>query len=205
MKRICLRSDREFLYNITVMLRRIHTVVHLLILCLFAVSCRDDSKSSAPPPAGPPGGGGSQGLSAIQADRDTKLLREIVAREPKNVDAWIKLGNISMDAGRFQEAVDAYGAALDIDPKNVNVRVDMGTCYRGLGKPVRAIEEYRKAIEMKPDHVYAYKNLGVVLAFDLQRNEEAIKAFQSYLKLAPNAPDALQISNLIDDLKKKSK
>ncbi|MGW8178724.1 MAG: tetratricopeptide repeat protein [bacterium] len=182
---------------------RMHTVVYALVIAVLAVSCSDDSKSSYPP-AGPSGGGGSSELSALQADRDVKLLREIVAREPENVDAWIKLGNIFMDTGKFQEAVDAYGAALAIDPKNVNVRVDMGTCYRSLGDPVRAVEEYRKAIAVKPDHVYAYKNLGVVLAFDLQRNAEAIKAFREYLKLAPNAPDALQISNLIDELKKKS-
>lgn len=183
---------------------RIYTLFQAVAFCALVVSCSDDSKSSYPP-AGPAGGAGSPELSALQADREAKLLREIVTREPKNVDAWVRLGNMSMDSGKYQDAVDAYAAALDIDPMNVNVRVDMGTCYRNLGNPVRAVEEYRKAIEIEPKHIYAYKNLGVVLAFDLQRNEEAIKAFQSYLKLSPNAPDALQISNLIDELKKKSK
>jgi tetratricopeptide (TPR) repeat protein len=107
-----------------------------------------------------------------------------------------------MDSQRLQEAIQAYSEALKIDPSNVDVRVDMGTCYRNLGDPNKAVEEYGKALQYNPNHPFAHRNLGVVLALDLHRKEEAIKEFQTYLKLSPGAQDASQISHLVDELRK---
>jgi tetratricopeptide (TPR) repeat protein len=83
----------------------------------------------------------------------------------------------------------------------VDVRVDMGTCYRNTGRPDRAVEEYRKALAINPRHLNAHRNLGVVLAFDLGDKKQAIKAFEEYLRLSPNAPDADQLRQEIARLK----
>lgn len=83
----------------------------------------------------------------------------------------------------------------------MDVRVDMGTCYRGIGRSDRAVEEYRKAIVINPSHLYAHRNLAVVLAFDLGYKEQAVKEFEEYLRLSPNAPDAYQIREEIARLK----
>ncbi len=128
-------------------------------------------------------------------------LQDMVRQDPKNLKAWIEIGNILMDTSRFHEAIDAYQKALDLDQKNVNVRVDMGTCYRQAGKPEKAVEEYRKAIATDPGHLNAHRNLGVVLAFDLRDNKAAIREFEEYLRLAPNAYDAEKIRQLLAKLK----
>jgi len=106
-----------------------------------------------------------------------------------------------MDSSRFYEAIDAYQKALALDEKNVNVRVDLGTCYRSVGKPDKAAEEYRKAIAINPNHINAHRNLGIVLAFDLNDKKGAIKEFQEYLRLSPQAPDATQMGQLIEKLR----
>jgi Tfp pilus assembly protein PilF len=129
-------------------------------------------------------------------------LKETIRQNPKDVNAQIELGNIYMDTHRFADAIEAYSKALEIDPNNVNVRVDMGTCYRSIGKPERAAEEYRKAISINPNHANAHRNLGVVLAFDFKRKSEAVKEFEQYLALLPNAPDAPKVRDLIAKLKK---
>lgn len=109
--------------------------------------------------------------TSISVDNDITRLREITSREPDNLNAWIMLGNLLMDTGRFREASDAYGRALEMDPKNIDVRVDMGTCFRNAGEPGAAVAEYRKALEYDRSHAYAHKNLGVVLVYDLGRIE----------------------------------
>lgn len=138
---------------------------------------------------------------SIQTQKEITLLQDLVRQDPKNVDVWIKLGNILMDTYRFQEAIDAYQKVLELDPKNVDVRVDMGTCFRNIGRFDRAVEEYKKAISINPRHVNAHRNLGVVLAFDLGQKEQAIKELEEYLRLSPDAFDAQQIRQMIAQLK----
>jgi cytochrome c-type biogenesis protein CcmH/NrfG len=169
----------------------------LILVCLVAVllfaNCqkKEEPKVQSPLPAG----------TMVMQDKILQL-QELVKQDPKNLNAWIGLGNSLMDSGRFPEAVDAYQKALDMDPKNTDVRVDMGTCYRSAGQPDKAAEEYRKAIASNPAHANAHRNLGIVLAFDLKNKPEAIREFEEYLRVAPTAPDAQRISQLLIELKK---
>ena len=144
-------------------------------------------------PSGPPG--------TVQSMDQAKLLKEALAKDPKNVDGWISLGNMMMDSSRFSEAVNAYEKALAIDPKNIDVRVDLGTCYRNIGKPDMAVKEYRKALEVNPQHLHALKNMGIVYAYDLRDSKEAVKAFEKALAVAPNDPDAERLKQEIQKLK----
>ena len=168
----------------------------LVIICsvflFLLVSCRqkEESRGQAPSPAE---------VQGVQAQ--ILQLQEMVRQNPKNLSAWIQLGDISMDSSRFYEAIDAYQKALALDEKNVNVRVDLGTCYRSVGRPDKAAEEYRKAIAINPDHINAHRNLGIVLAFDLHDRKGAIRELEEYLRLSPQAPDAAQTGRLIERLK----
>lgn len=137
----------------------------------------------------------------VKNQAEIQQLESIAKANPTNANAWTALGNALMDAQRYAEAIIAYQKSLDIDPKNVDVRVDMGTCYRGVGQPERAIEEYKKGIQFNPRHAMAYMNSGVVYAYDLGKKAEAAKAFEKYLELAPNAPNAADIRQEIQKLK----
>jgi tetratricopeptide (TPR) repeat protein len=139
----------------------------------------------------------------VKNPAEIQQLEAIAKSNAGNANAWIALGNAQMDAQRFAEAIISYQRALDIDPKNVDVRVDMGTCYRGLGQPEKAIEEYRKGLTYNPRHPMAYMNSGVVYAYDLGKKAEAVKSFEKYLELAPNAPNAADIRGEIQKLKGK--
>ncbi len=168
----------------------------LFIACLaaflFLANCqkKEEPKVQTPLPSVP-----------IQTQNEIGLLQEAVRQDPKNVNAWMNLGNILMDTSRFQEAIDAYQKALELDPKNVDVMVDMGTCYKNIGKPDRAAEEFRKAIKINPSHLYAHRNLGVVLANDIGDKKQAIKEFEEYLRLSPNTPDTQRIRQEVVRLK----
>jgi regulator of sirC expression with transglutaminase-like and TPR domain len=64
-----------------------------------------------------------------------------------------------------------------------------------------AVKEYRKALETDPKHLQAIKNLGIVYAYDLHDNKEAVKAFEKALAVAPNDPDAERLKQEIQKLK----
>jgi tetratricopeptide (TPR) repeat protein len=170
---------------------------NLLLACLSSLlllaSCqkKEEPKVQSPYPSSP-----------IYAEDELKLLRNEVNQNPKDIAAWIKFGNTLMDSHRYQEAIDAYQKALELDQKKVDVRVDMGTCFKYIGQFEKAVEEYRKAIAIDPRHVNAYRNLGVVLGFDLGNKEEAIKALEESLRLSPHGPDADNARKAIAELTK---
>ena len=172
------------------------TIIALIIFAVALVGCK--AKESSPPltPKNLPSAGGR-----ISFTDEIKSLEKVLEKAPKDLATLIKLGNLLMDAGRNEEAVSAYGRALEIDSNNQNVRVDMGVCYRRMGRPDIGVETIRKAIAMQPNHAMAHQNLGVILYDDFQQYPEAIKEFEIYLKLSPNAPNAQGIRELIQNLK----
>ncbi|MDQ7787140.1 MAG: tetratricopeptide repeat protein [Thermodesulfovibrionales bacterium] len=167
-------------------------LVFLFVLTLFSIGCekKEQQKAIQPPFSGP-----------VQSQGQVQKLQEMVRQNPQDVHVWVQLGNMLMDTHSYQEAIDAYQKSLELDPKNINVRVDMGTCYRNIGQPQKAVEEYKKALAIDPDHINAHRNLGVVAAFDLKDKKLAVKALEEYLRLAPGAPDAAQVRQLIASLK----
>ncbi len=168
-------------------MKRVLAVV-MLALMIGACQQKEQPKPQAPQASG-------------QLQSDPKVLQDIVAKDPGNVKAWIQLGNMLMDTGRFGEAAEAYQKAIAIEPTNVDVRVDLGTCLRNVGKSDLAVKEYRKALELNPNHPNGRKNLGVVLAYDLKEYPQAVKEFEAYLQIMPNAPDAASVRNEVQRLK----
>lgn len=190
-------------------MKNIAIAAFLSIVAMIGCQQKDDSKPQFQPPVGQAGQGpqgtGPMGSGPIQGFDKVKMLQDVVAKDPKNMNALIELGNILMDTRRYAEAVEPYGKALALDPKNVDVRVDMGTCLKESGKPDMAIKEYLKALAINPNHINANKNMAVVLAYDLKDGKQAIKYFEKSLSLAPNAPDAGAIKAEIDKLKAMTK
>jgi tetratricopeptide (TPR) repeat protein len=180
-------------------MNKIFLILCLAVFAVYGCQQKEEPKPQFQPPVGqlPPGGvsGPVQGVDTA------KLLQETVKKDPKNVNAWVELGNLMMDTKRYDEAIGAYAKALELDPKNVNVRVDMGTCYRYAGKPDMAIKEYKKALEFDPNHMNAHKNMGVVLTYDLKDYKQALKEFEQVLLLEPNGPDTAAIKAEIEKLK----
>jgi tetratricopeptide (TPR) repeat protein len=170
---------------------------YILLVCLIIltiISCRKLEKNIASVPP-------QQIEHQINFTEKIESLKTLLKEHPDSLNGWIQLGNYSMDAGLFKDAIVAYEKALSLDPNNVDVRVDLGTCYREIGNPQKAIEEYKKALKIKPDHANALKNSAVVYSHDLKDKKSAITMLENYLKYYPEAPDKIQIASWLADLK----
>lgn len=156
--------------------------VSLLIpaFCAFS-ACK---KAEQPPP--PAGGGDAVRLSDLS---EIESYKEILKKDPNNLQALINIGNRYYDSGQDRLAADAYQRALAIDPANSNVRVDMAISHRRLGNPDLAIEELKKAISMNPRHAQARYNLGVILIHDKKDVQGGVKAWEGLLENVPDFPD----------------
>jgi tetratricopeptide (TPR) repeat protein len=128
-------------------------------------------------------------------------LKEIVKKDPKNLPAWVELGNLYFDTDQPKEAIEAYGRYLAVKPDNPDVRTDMGIMYRKLGQFDRAVEEFRKAARSDPKHVNSRYNIGLVLLHDKGDIQGAIKAWEEYLKVDPNSEKSQRIRSQIEKMK----
>jgi cytochrome c-type biogenesis protein CcmH/NrfG len=160
-------------------------------------------------PSMPPTGAPSPTLPApappardsMEVASQIQTLKEIVTKDPKNLPAWVELGNLYFDSDQPKEAIEAYSHYLAVKPDNPDVRTDMGIMYRKLGQFDRALEEFRKAAQTDPKHANSRYNIGLVLLHDKQDMKDAIKAWEEYLKVDPNSERAQRIRAQIEKMK----
>src|SRR4029079_17238087 len=65
--------------------------------------------------------------------------------------------------GRYEEAIEEYNKAIEIDPRDYNGHYNKGNSLSNLGRNEEAIEEYNKAIEIDPRDYNGHYNKGISL------------------------------------------
>lgn len=170
---------------------------------IFMKEAADTLPQSSPPSAN------TQGESSpLPSELQQRLnnAEKLAAADPGSAPDWINLGNAYFDAHEPQKAIHAYEHALSLAPKNPDVLTDLGIMYREIGEFEKALECFRKATAVEENHQPAMFNMGVVLAYDLQRHKEAIEIWERLLRINPQAqtPDGKSISEIIRELPKKN-
>lgn len=142
------------------------------------------------------------GMSPDQASRIMNFEKQVAAN-PQDVQAWTNLGNTYFDVGNFQKAINAYNKSLELNPSQPNVLVDLGVMYRRNKQPDMAIQSFDKASSLNPMHEQARFNKGIVLMYDLQNKDEAVKTWEELLTINPvaMAPNGQSVRDLIDSVK----
>ncbi len=155
----------------------------------------EGTAAGSPTPASQPGV-----VDPAVLQQNEARLKSSLAANPNDANALIQLGNLYYDAGRFRDAVDYYGRALDLDPRNVDVRTDRGTSYWNLSQPDAAIAEFKKALEVDPSHAQTLYNMGVVYLNGKNDPVEARKTWEKLLASNPNYPERSKVQEQLDSL-----
>lgn len=174
----------------------------LLLFILFAAGgCRKKEPSR-----------GAEGEDAIRlsALNEIENYKEILRKDPNNLQALIGIGNLYFDTRQDQLAIEHYRRALTLDPRNVNVRTDMAVCYRRKGDPDKAVEELKKVISIDPRHPQSRYNLGVILIHDKKDIEGGVEAWEALLESIPEYPyrdslkaEIMKMRTMINSMKPK--
>jgi tetratricopeptide (TPR) repeat protein len=116
------------------------------------------------------------------------------------------LGSSLFQQKRIDEAIQQYRIAIAISgTKNPDAHYNLGVALLARNEHGAAEKEFRLAIaqrlkELPEDHF----NLALALQ-EQGRIGEAITAYEYYLRLAPNAPDAERIRTIVQHLKQQKK
>ena len=156
---------------------------------IFSISSVGKSQQPAAIPAG----------SGSPTDYATRIAEaeKIVAKDPKNLNAWLSLGNDYFDTEQVQKAIHAYGKVLEIEPNNPNVLTDQGVMFRKVGWYDKAIANFEKASQLDPKHLQSLFNLGIVYAVDMKDHVKARPYWKKILEIDPNSPVAMQVKGMM--------
>jgi tetratricopeptide (TPR) repeat protein len=147
----------------------------------------------------PGSGGGAPAISMDPAVRQRIAeLQAAVAKDPKNGDLLVQLGNAAYDADDSRLAVDSYEQALKIRGDDPNVLTDLGVSYRNLGDLNKALAMFDRALKVSPGHWQATFNKIVVLGVDMGETAKA-KELLAKLKASGQSVSNLdQLEKMID-------
>jgi Flp pilus assembly protein TadD len=97
---------------------------------------------------------------------------------------WYEKGYALSDAGRFAEAIAAYGKSIELNPEYTEAYVNRGVTYKALGKYKEALNDYDKAIKLNPQSAEAYNNRGD--AYDeIDDYKQALNDYNKAIEINP--------------------
>lgn len=154
------------------------------------------------PAASQASGGGTNPQAPPPLDESrVSAMKTTAQQNPTDAVTRVQLGNMYFDAGRFQESVDWYEAALKIHPRDVNASTDLGIAYYYMNEPERALAQFDRSLGVDPGHAKTLLNIGIVRAFGKQDLKGAAEVWQKVLVVAPSSEEARAARQALDGLR----
>ena len=99
------------------------------------------------------------------------------------IEDYYNLGREKMIEGKYEEALEAYSVAVQLDPKYYKSYTNRAKAWLEIGNYEKAIQDNTMSIEIKPTWI-AFHNRGVAYQ-NIGENKEAIINFSNSIKLNP--------------------
>lgn len=112
------------------------------------------------------------------------LWQDCAKKSEKKVRPHYNLGNILLEKGRYDEAIEQYRKTIELDNKHVKGYNNIGIALAMQGKIDEAIKSYEAALAINNFHVNSINNLGIALA-EKGNIQEAIDSYLRVLQINP--------------------
>jgi len=167
----------------------------------YVVAVESSRQAQQPVPYSAAASAGPIANSSI--DVQVNAYRDILARDPKNLQAAVGAGNLLYDGQRYAEAIPFYQQAFALNATDVNVSTDLGTALWYAGRPDESLAQYQKSLTINATHAQTLFNVGIVKADGKKDYAGAIAAWQELLRTNPTYPDVMKVRSLIGDAQAK--
>jgi len=145
-----------------------------------------------------------RGVSWLQLGNNDAALadfRATLSMKPGYALGHAGLAQVWIKKANYPEAEKEIAAALAIDAKCTEAYYQRGVVQGYLKNTDAAVAAFEKGLEFDSLHAYAHYNLG--LAYNQKKRKDlTIVHLEKFLMLAPLAPEAPQVRNFLNLLKR---
>ncbi len=141
--------------------------------------------------------GFAPGVVDAQPVAQIEAFNQAIAINPNDSQAYIGLGWLYHDQGRFAQAIEAFNQAIAINPNDSQAYIGLGWLYRDQKEISQAESLFKKAIVIDPGNDAAYVDLGKFywdqgrilregqLCWDQSKISLSLNAFNKAIELNP--------------------
>lgn len=79
------------------------------------------------------------------------MLREVIAKDPKNELALFNMGMLSIQSGQYARAIERLEELINVNPNHVQGRLLLGVAWMNNGDKAKAKEQFEKVKQMDND------------------------------------------------------
>ena len=124
-----------------------------------------------------------------QTEASISALEKIVAEAPEVIDAWFRLGNAYLKAGKLESALATFRKTLEMKPDHDWAVAAMADTFVEMGRVDDAIVGYRQFLTRDPDNDGVTYRMAETL-LDAGDLGGAAKAFKRVLEINPRRASA---------------
>jgi hypothetical protein len=118
--------------------------------------------------AAPATGGMDPGATMGKVMQEVQNLKSVLDKDPNNLDALVRLGDMYFEVGKYDESQKFYSKAVSLDPRNPEVHTALALCLLNMGQAAQSLKECQSAMTLKPDYwpAVAYSIIAAVQVGD---------------------------------------
>ena len=125
----------------------------------------------------------------LQGDALRTALESIVADDPRNGQAQMRLGYALADSGDYRRAEEHFRAAVAASMPTADVHLGLALCFASTGRPGEAARALMEARRVEPGNPVVEANLGS-LALDAGDTAKAAQFLGAALQIDPDLHQA---------------
>jgi tetratricopeptide (TPR) repeat protein len=139
-------------------------------------------------------------------DEALEIYKKAIAIAPDNAALYTNMGVLLSKMGKNAESQEAFKKAASLNPaSSAQNYYNIGATLVNNGKSQEAAESFKQAIAADPNFAEAYYQLGMCLSGTVDTMPDAIKAFQTYIKIGKKADQIETAKQIIEVLQKSLK
>jgi len=131
-------------------------------------------------------------LREKNGDITRKMLEELLEKDPKDFVAWMEIGSIHFNHGRFAEAASLYEHAITLKPDYDSALYGAGRAHLALKQLDRSIELLSRALLSSPNSADINHYLGEAHLLN-KKGSLAITYMRRAMELSPDAKADLHL------------